>query len=85
MQKVLEKLKTSRQMIEDALDKEIDFKLPEDILIELIQINGYLEIVLKKAKSKFTGEEKKLVMNMTDRLEEIKMEYNYFNHKTNHF
>ena len=85
MQKVLEKLKTSRQMIEDALDKEIDFKLPEDILIELIQINGYLEIVLKKAKSKFTGEEKKLVMNMTERLEEIKREYNYFNHKTNHF
>lgn len=72
-------------MIEDALDKESGFKLPEDTLIELIQINGYLEIVLKKAKSKFTSEEKKLVLNMTERLEEIKMGYNYINHKNESF
>jgi hypothetical protein len=64
-------------MIEDALDKETGFKLPENTLIELIQINGYLEIVLKKVKAKLTSEEKKRISDMTDRMEEIKSEYNY--------
>jgi len=72
-------------MIEDALDKEIDFKLPEDILIELIQINGYLEIVLKKVKSKLSNEDKKRISAMTERMEEIQIGYNYYNYKTNHF
>jgi hypothetical protein len=85
--KLEEKIIVSRQMINEALDRSGKLKMPENNLVELIQINGFLDLALRNDLQKLNGSEKERIENMIGRLEEIlnsfktKKSYNHLKNK----